>query len=621
MMQSVRRHSGLVLVLFALALAGGVLVHYLSTPVYASRALVRLSETGSVDRARALAKELTQPQLLERTANRLGVKASETELRKSYLFDIQAQPISPREIEVTVWTYSKAWADRWTEALVAEARDFRRVRRRKETADSIRAINKELSEIAQKFGGDGGAKADAGDQAGLAKRLAKVEELRDPKREIAPIAKRIDELGRVHKDLTNPDIPMVDKLTIIAAFESASGTGETGSRPAWESIEERRRPLMDFLTMIQFAGIAPDAASLPFADEIEELDRKLKVEFDTNFRRFDVDYRNLVDQKAALEEKAARPAEPADTALNLRLRHIGERIEKLGAPADDGGDPTFAGMRENRARPVSPDALKITLLSLLGGCVLSLGIPVFIDRFGPGRTRIGQLETTLGAKALGRVPVIENLPPRKPALADPQDDRLAALGDVFRNLRTDLLADGAAPRVLMITSATPGEGKTTVAANLGIAFAETGVRTLVIDADMRRGRLHRLFGYRPAPGLADVLAGAIAVRDAIRPTPHQNFYVMNAGKTPQPGVDLLASESFGKTMTQLRDSLDLLIIDAPPVLGLPATAIIAPNTDSALLVLSLEQTSPTAAAAAVEMLRASGAKVRGFVLNRAAQQS
>jgi septum formation inhibitor-activating ATPase MinD len=97
-----------------------------------------------------------------------------------------------------------------------------------------------------------------------------------------------------------------------------------------------------------------------------------------------------------------------------------------------------------------------------------------------------------------------------------------------------------------------------------LAFAKSGVRTLVIDTDMRRGRLHRLFGYRPSPGLGDVLAGEIPAEKAIRATPHENLYVLNAGKSPEPSAGLLTSDTFAKTITQLRDSLYLLIFDAPP---------------------------------------------------------
>ncbi len=607
------RHFTLRLALAGLALAAGGAVYFLSRPVFYSRALVRVDGGGGAERVRAVAKELTQPQLLERTASRLGVKVPESELRKSYLFVIAAQSVSAREIEVEVRTHSKEWAEHWVETLVSECRDFRRVRRRKETADAIRALNKEMGDIAEKLGNAGREKFEAVGAPGLQRELAYIGELRDPAREIGPLAARIGKLSRVHADLLNPDISIVEKLSLLSAIER---DGPADSAQAWESLEQRRRPLIEFLRLVEFGGIAPDATALALYDDIEELDRKLRVEFDTNFHRFDVEYRNLADQKTALEEKATRPVGPADAAMNLRLRHIAQQIETLGG-GEDGGDPIYAGMREIGDRPVSPNILKIALLSLLGGGALAFAVPSFIGRLGSARAKSGQLETRLGLRALGSIPAIPNLPPRTPALADAEDERLAPLAEIFRGIRANLLADGEVPRVLMVTSAMPGEGKTITAANLGIAFAEAGARTLVIDTDMRRGRLHRLFGYRVAPGLGELLAGKASAENAIRPTPHENLYVINAGKAAAPGADLLDSEALTRTIAQLRGSLDVLILDAPPVLGLRAAASLAPRCDATLLVVSPGKKSAQAAVAALEILRARSAKVRGFILNRA----
>ena len=613
-MPSLRRHSALRLGLLALALVAGVAVHFFSRPVFYARALVRVD---AAEQVRAVARELVQPQVLERTAGRLGVQATASELEKSHLFQIAAEPVSGREIEVKVWAHSRDWAARWTETLVAEVVDFRRVRRRKETADAIRGLNREMAEIAGKFAPAGGMAFAANDAAGLARQLAAIDELRNPAREIEPLARRIEELSGIHAGLRDPEKPMADKLALIAAVEQRTGAGETGSRPAWESLEERRRPLVELLETVEFASLAPGAAALAMSDELLELEQKLQVEFDTNFRRFDVDFRNLVDRKTALEEQAAHPAGPAEAAINLRLRHLAQRVESLGAVAADEGEPGYAGMQECSGRPVSPKAWKIALLSLLGGGLLALVVPLLADRCGAARTKLGQLEAGTGLRVLGHIPTLAHLPPRTPLLAEAEDERLAPLGEIFHDLRAQLLADSAAPRVLLVTSAMPGEGKTTVAANLGIAFAKEGVRTLVIDTDLRRGRLHRLFGYRPAPGLGEVLAGEVVAEKAIRSTPRENLYVMNAGQAPGPGGDPLAAEAFAKTIAQLRESLDLLILDAPPVLGLPATATLAPHTDAALLVVSGAQTPPKAVGAAAALLRGSGAKVRGFVVNRA----
>lgn len=613
MTQFLRRHLALRLALVCASLIAGVAVFFLSRPVFRSRALVRLDEAGSAEQIRAVVRELTQPAVLERTASRLGTRVPMSELRTSYLFDIAARPVSGREIEVEVRAFSKAWAEQWVDALVKECIDFRRVRQRKERADAIRALNRDMEESAGKIGDAGGMKFAATDKPGLARQLAALHELRDPARKIAPLTKRIAELAPVHADLRNPEITMVRKLEIISVIEKTEGV------PAWESIEEQRKSLAELLAAIQFTSLAPDVMALALADPLEELERKLQLEFDTDFRRFDADYRNLIDQKTALEAQAAQPASPAEAALELRLGHLAQRIEQVGAiVGGDGGEPKFAGMLEISDRPVSPNLLKIALFSLLGGGALALGVPLLVERFPRGGVKVSQLESSLGLPALGSIPAIENAPPRKPLLTATDDETLPPLGEVFRGIRARLLADGAAPRTLMITSAFPGEGKTTVAANLALAFAESGVRTLIIDTDQRRGRLHRLFGYRPTPGLGDVLAGAMSAEEAIRATPHENLYVLNAGNIPAPDGPTLASEAFAKTVAQLRGALDLLIFDAPPVLGLDATAALALHADFTLIVISPGKKSAQAAPAAIAALRERGAKVRGFVLTKVA---
>ena len=615
----VRRHLAFRFLLLGLALAAGLAVYFLSRPVFYSRALVRLGDDAGVDAARTVARELTQPQLLERTASRLGVKVPASELRGAYLFDIAAKPVSAREIEVKVWAHSKQWAELWTEALVHECLDFRRIRRRKEALDAVRALNKEIGDIAEKLGNSGAKKFDATDKAGLVRELGEIDDLRNPAREIEPLAKRIEELGRVRASLLDPAIPIVEKFTLIAAVERAADAEMPSSAPVWETILRRRSPLVELRDAIEFAGTAPDALVLALDDQIGELDRKLQTEFDADFHRFDVDYRNLVDRKAAIEAQAAKPRAPEESVMDQRLGHIAQRIEGLVVgEGTDVGDPAFAGIQEIGDGPVSPNLLKIALVSLVGGGVLAMGVPALAGFFLRGHGNVAQLGSSLGLRALGSVPAIPNLVPRVPVLANAEDKRLVPLVESFRGIRAGLLADSAPPRVLMITSALPGEGKTVVAANLGIAFAESGVRTLVIDTDMRRGRLHRLFGYRQSPGLGNVLAGEICAEKAIRPTPHENLSVLNAGSATAPNTGPLASEVFAQTIERVRESFDLLIFDAPPVLGLPAAAALASRADAVLLVVLASQTSQRAARAAAEVLRARGANVSGLVLNRAA---
>lgn len=619
---TVRKHVWAMLLVMGAALLAGGAICYFSRPVYYSRSLVRVGEGGSDERLRALSKELTQPQIIERTANRLGVRATATELRKNFLFNVVVRPVSKRELEVETWAYSKDWAERWTEALANECVDFRRVRRRKEALDAIKTLNKEMSEVAERIGDAGAKKFDAKDKEGLMRGLGELSEIRNSTRELARLAKRIDEMDRVRAGLQDAGISIVEKLSLIAAVDESAGRdgGDAAalSAPPWESIEKRQRALNALIAGIPNNSVADDAALLALGSQLDELDRKLQSELDANFRRFDVDYRNLVDRKAAVEAKVAERNGQAGSAMNTRLGHIAERIAAIDAIAkNDSLDPAFAGIQKISDRPVAPDPLKIGLLSLLGGGILALGAPFLMERIGHRLPKIAQLETALRLRGLGAVPMLENLPPHTPPLADPGDSQRSRLAEDFRAIRDNLLAAGKPPQVIMVASAMPAEGKTIVAANLAMSFAETGARTLLIDTDLRRGRLHRLFGYRRTPGLSNVLPGELPLESAIRPTPHDDLFVLNAGKKIDAGSGLLASEKFAAAMVALRANFEVIIVDTPPVLGLAETSVLQRHVDGVLLVISNDRTPKRVLTAAVEILKGRGANIRGFVLNRA----
>ena len=125
----------------------------------------------------------------------------------------------------------------------------------------------------------------------------------------------------------------------------------------------------------------------------------------------------------------------------------------------------------------------------------------------------------------------------------------------FRVIRTNVLSMGnltKPPHVTMVTSAMPKEGKTVVSSNLAVSFAHTGARTLLIDTDLRRGRLHRLFGYRKDPGLSNVLLNEVTLEEACRPTGEENLSILSAGRHLESGTELLGSPRFAELMQTLR---------------------------------------------------------------------
>ena len=186
-----------------------------------------------------------------------------------------------------------------------------------------------MTEIAAKLGDDGVSKFYATDKPGLVMGLDELNRLRNFTRELARIGKRLAEMDRVRADLQSESVPLVEKLSLIAAVDESAGKESGGGAAPWESIEKRRRALHVLVAGVPNLSFADAATLLALNGQIAELDRKLQSEFDDGYRRFDVDYRNLVDQKAALEAKAAERNGTADSALNARFSHVAEPYQNF----------------------------------------------------------------------------------------------------------------------------------------------------------------------------------------------------------------------------------------------------------------------------------------------------
>jgi len=187
----------------------------------------------------------------------------------------------------------------------------------------------------------------------------------------------------------------------------------------------------------------------------------------------------------------------------------------------------------------------------------------------------------------------------------------------FRSVRTSVLFSSAeeGAHKLVVTSSGPGEGKSLVASNMAVALAQAGQRVLLIDGDMRRPRIHEIFGEKAEPGLSNVLTGNSKVADAIRKTsvPHLSF--LPSGVIPPNPAELLASKRYREFLGVLNTAYDWVVIDSPPVLAVADAAIHATLASGVLFVLGADRTTRQAARTAIEQLQAVDAKFVGAVLN------
>jgi capsular exopolysaccharide synthesis family protein len=263
------------------------------------------------------------------------------------------------------------------------------------------------------------------------------------------------------------------------------------------------------------------------------------------------------------------------------------------------------------------------LLSILGACGLA-GLGELLDQ------RLGtpeEVSRQLGLPVLGQVPRAGRNPRSTRTVASGACALDPLLGvyyqpgsreaEAYRGVRTSLFVRtrDRGPQVLQVTAPQPGDGTTTLAANLAISLAQSGKRVVLIDANFHEPCLHQLFGVRAGPGLAAVLTGAARVEDAVRPTAIDGLGLLPCDSDPCAAAELLFSPRLEKLLATLRAENDLVLLDTPPVrTGADSTAVAA-RVDGVLLVVHVSRTPRPEAQRARDLLATVGASVLGVVVN------
>ena len=194
-------------------------------------------------------------------------------------------------------------------------------------------------------------------------------------------------------------------------------------------------------------------------------------------------------------------------------------------------------------------------------------------------------------------------------------DPSGVASEAYRMLRTNLfyaLIDSP-PKIIVLTSANLGEGKSTTTANLGVTLAQAGKTVLMLDCDLRGPRLHRIFDVSNSRGLVDILAAGDKIEEVwLEPTPR--LKLICAGPTPPNPAELLSSRRLADFLAEMRRRFDYVLVDTPPV-GVSDSAVLAANGDGVLLVLDSQSTRKGPLREALRTLRGVGANVLGTVLN------
>ncbi|WP_133512506.1 GumC family protein [Candidatus Thiosymbion oneisti] len=273
-------------------------------------------------------------------------------------------------------------------------------------------------------------------------------------------------------------------------------------------------------------------------------------------------------------------------------------------------------------RPFKPNLSKnLTIalgVGLAGGLLL-----VFLFEYLDDTIKTGEeLENRIRAPVLGIVPLVTSRSPVAPekghiALSAADNPR-SPLAEAARSLATSLsfsTVEGM-PKTMYVTSASPGEGKTTIATNIAIALANAGNKVLQIDADLRSPSLHHVFDLPNTSGLTNYLAGNTRTTHIAQPTRIAGLVVITSGPLPPNPVELLASTKMFELMSLATERFDFAIIDGPPVIGLADAIVLSKLARSTILVATVGQTRYGHIEGAVKRLRTANANIVGAVVNR-----
>lgn len=291
-------------------------------------------------------------------------------------------------------------------------------------------------------------------------------------------------------------------------------------------------------------------------------------------------------------------------------------VNQIEAPS--GGQPSLVTIEPIKPavipdEPYLPNTRLNLLLGLLMGLAIGLGAAILrhiLDTRVHGPQDVQSVTT---APILGGIGFDPDA--RKRPLIVHVDPR-SARAESFRALRTNLqfVHLDTGPRVFVVTSSVPGEGKSTTTSNLAIALAETGARVAVIDGDLRRPSIAEYMGLEGAVGLTDVLIGRATLGDTLQKWGRNELYVLPAGRIPPNPSELLGSAAMSKLIAELGKNFNFVLIDAPPLLPVTDAAVLSKFTTGAIVIVAAGRTKRTELAAALRSFEHIESKVLGAVL-------
>ncbi len=461
-----------------------------------------------------------------------------------------------------------------------------------------------------------------------------------------------------------------DKINSVAEAETIRYTTERET-----AMQALRNKTAETLTQLKIERDKISQEYQPGSDEMKEIDKKIetlnnglreaqdKNEQDlkdfrkrvstTNIDNLKTKYLQAQQQedkiRSAFNDQYNQAQGQNQAAINIRLleqnittnKGFLENLQKQQSENDvvaqgTGNNISIAEIAIPPDTPIAPRRLMTVFAALILSTLFGAGFALFLEYLDDTIKTTEEVENYLRLPALAAIPAIDSMPKRRLLLVGGggnddteskastelliNNDPRSSLAEAYRQLRTSILLStaGHAPKSLLITSSLPAEGKTTTAINTAISLAQTGAKVLVIDADMRRPRLHSVFGVSNAEGLSTILSNEMQAKEILEIIQYDNDSKLNllpSGPIPPNPAELIGSEQMANLLEVMQGHFTHVVVDSPPIASFTDGVLIASMVDGVILVVHSGKSSRQVVRRSRQLLQDINAKVFGVVLN------
>ncbi|MBZ0272380.1 polysaccharide biosynthesis tyrosine autokinase [bacterium] len=334
------------------------------------------------------------------------------------------------------------------------------------------------------------------------------------------------------------------------------------------------------------------------------------------------------------EELKALPDKERRLAELIRAREVNQEIytfllqkreEARITEAATIGNIRVIDDAEMPLRPIKPNVRLNLMLGFVSGILLAIAVAFFLEFIDDSLKSTEEVERFITRPIYGIIPRIpEKRAPEPEAPPTPISANLVThhapkspISEAFRTLRTNIhFADpDHSIREILVTSAGPSEGKSTIVSNLALTFANTGKRTVIVDCDLRKPNVHNFFDVSRDPGVTTILSGDTPWSEVARPTAIENMWVIPSGPIPPNPTEMLSSNAMKELVDTLRAEFDMVLLDSPPVVPVTDAAILASFVRATLLVVELGRSRASGVNRAIDLLDKVNANLLGLVTN------